>query len=161
MDDRDRTIIQRLMDEGRTSWSDLSAEVGLSPPSIAERVRKLEERGVIRGYAAVVEPEAVGAETLAFVTMVTSGPAAHPEVARWVTRTPAVQECHIVSGDNDYLLKIRCRGTADLGRFLREELRAIEGVVRTVTTIALGTLKETTAVPLPAASENGAQEASG
>lgn len=148
MDEKDRVIVERLMTDGRATWADLARDVGLSPPSVAERVRKLEEEGVVAGYSTRVDPIAVGARTLAFVFVATTGPEAHPTIAEWVARTPEVQECHLVSGDHDYALKVRCRSANHLGRFLREELRAIEGIARTVSTITMGTLKETTVLPL-------------
>lgn len=150
MDERDRAILGRLASDGRVTWADLAGEVGLSPPSVAERVRKLEESGVIRGYAARVDPAAVGAGTLAFVAVTASGPEPYRRIGEWAERSPEIQECHAITGENDYLLKVRCRDTADLGRFLREELRAIDGVARTVSTVVLETLKETPTVPLRA-----------
>jgi Lrp/AsnC family leucine-responsive transcriptional regulator len=149
MDIRDRAILERLMTEGRVTWAELASDIGVSPPSVADRVRKLEERGVIRGYAAQVDPAAVGSDALAFVAVGTAGPEAHPAIVEWARQTPEIQECHITSGEFDYLLKVRCRSVDDLGRFLREELRAIPGVMRTVTSVVLGTVAETVRVPLP------------
>lgn len=148
MDDRDQAILRRLMVEGRASWAEISEEIGLSPPAVAERVRKLEERGVILGYAARIDPRSVDAGTLAFIAVRTTGPRAHRAITEWAEETPEVQECHIVSGKQDYLLKVRCRNPTELGSFLREELRALDGVVSTQSTIALGTSKETTALGL-------------
>lgn len=148
-DSLDRTILRTLMAEGRITWTELAARVGLSAPSAAERVRKLEEAGFIEGYAALVNPVALGNTTLAFVALSVTDPAYHESVLRWVRNTDEVQECHIIAGEHDYLLKVRCRDPEQLERFLREDVRSLPGVSGTRTTVTLSTPKETTRIPLP------------
>lgn len=135
---------------GRESWAALGETLGMTGPAAAERVRRLEERGVIRGYAAVLDPGAVGAGLAAFVAVTLERPRDRAKFLALVASLPEVQECHHVAGDDDYLLKVRCRDTSDLERVLTDELKGLTGVARTRTTVVLRTVKETLAVPLSA-----------
>jgi Lrp/AsnC family leucine-responsive transcriptional regulator len=136
------------MAQGRRTWADLAADLGLSAPAAADRVRRLEERGVIRGYAALVDPAAVGCDLTAFVAVTLERPADRAAFLALVAGLPEVQECHHTAGDDDYLLKVRCAHTRDLDRVLSLELKSLPGVVRTRTTIVLSTLKETPVLPV-------------
>ncbi len=148
MDNLDYKVVQELMAQGRLTWADLAASLGLSAPAAADRVRRLEERGVIRGYAALVDPLAVGCDLTAFVAVTLERPADRASFLELVARLPEVQECHHTAGDDDYLLKVRCAHTRDLDRVLSTELKSLPGVVRTRTTIVLSTLKETPILPV-------------
>lgn len=149
LDALDRQILSTLMTRGRITWAQLADEVGLSAPSTTDRVHKLEELGLLEGYFAKVEPESVGCGLLAYVSVGLASPEHHANLVRWVEASPAVQECHIIAGDYDYLLKVRCPDPAGLERLLREELRTLPGITRTHSTIVMATAKETLAVPLP------------
>jgi Lrp/AsnC family transcriptional regulator, leucine-responsive regulatory protein len=152
MNDMDDTIdtkaLRHLMREGRASWADLGAALGLSAPAAAERVRKLEDRGVIRGFAALPDPDAAGFPVLAFVSVTLASQNARTPFLKAVRAHPLIQECHHVAGDDDFLLKVRCRGMRDLDPLLSDELKGRLGVARTRTTIVLGTVKETVALPV-------------
>jgi Lrp/AsnC family leucine-responsive transcriptional regulator len=115
----DARILDVLQRDGRRPYADLGAEVGMSGPSAHERVKKLEARGIITGYAAVVDPRAVGYDVLAF-SWITQAPGT---VARDLTAAfaaiPEIEECHHISGEADYLIKVRARDTRDLERVLR------------------------------------------
>jgi len=148
LDALDSKAIGLLQATGRMSWAELAAQLGLSAPAAAERVRKLEERGIIRGFSVLVEPDAVGFDLLAFVAVVIDRPEHRAAFLAWVSDCPNVQECHHVAGDDDYLLKVRCRSTRDLERLISEELKGIPGIVRTRTSISLSTVKETVALPI-------------
>jgi Lrp/AsnC family leucine-responsive transcriptional regulator len=154
LDNLDRKILTHLMEDGRITWAQLASEGGLSAPSITERVRKLERQGVIEGYGARVNAETVGYGLLAFVAVGLTDPNHYAEMLRRAEVTPEIQEYHIVAGDYDYLLKIRCRDSKHLERLLREEVRSIAGVARTKSTIVMLTMKETCAVPLPDATSD-------
>ena len=149
MESMDRKAIAHLQTSGRESWTRLAQLLGVTGPAAAERVRRLEERGVIRGYAALVDPESVGARLTAFVTVTLEHPKYRRAFLKRVDALAEVQECHHVAGDDDYLLKVRCADTKHLDRVLSEELKGVPGVLRTRTTIVLGTTKETTVLPLP------------
>ncbi len=144
----DLKAVAMLMRRGRATWAELAKHLHLSPPAAAERVRKLEERGVIRGYAALVSAEALGYPLTAFVAVTLERPQHRPAFLRRVAGMKEIVECHHVTGDYDYLLKVRSRSTQDLDRVLSEKLKAVPGVARTVTTIVLSTSKETVEVPI-------------
>jgi Lrp/AsnC family transcriptional regulator, leucine-responsive regulatory protein len=149
MDDSiDTKAVRLLMQDGRASWADLGTALGLSAPAAAERVRKLEDRGVIRGYAALPDPDAAGFPVLAFVSVTLVSQHARASFLKAVGAHPLIQECHHVAGDDDFLLKVRCRSMRDLDALLSDELKGRLGVARTRTTIVLGTVKETIALPV-------------
>lgn len=147
LDTLDSKAVRLLMRNGRASWADLAQHLGLSAPAAADRVRRLEERGVIRGFAALLDPDAAGYPLAAFVAVALDRPDRRNAFLKRIAALPEVAECHHVAGDDDYLLKVRCRGTRDLDRLLVESLKSIPGV-RTRTTIVLSTAKESVVVPL-------------
>jgi Lrp/AsnC family leucine-responsive transcriptional regulator len=145
----DHKILAVLMEDGRASWADLAEAVGLSAPAAADRVHRLEDRGVIGRYAALVNGPLVGAHMTALVAVTLDGPAAREGFLAVVRDTAEVQECHHTAGDDDYLLKVRCGGTADLERLLTDVLKAVPGVSHTRTTVVLSTVKDSVVLPLP------------
>lgn len=148
IDELDRKLLMALMANGRVKWTALADEFGVSAPSIADRVRRLEREGLIVGYAAQLDAEAVGFDLTAFVTVTLAHPNHREAFLAYVQSNGAVQSCYHIVGEGDYLLKIRCRSTAELEHLLSEEIKGIDGVVQTRTTISLRTLKETTVIPL-------------
>jgi Lrp/AsnC family leucine-responsive transcriptional regulator len=148
-DSIDLTILAELMARGRMTFSDLAGRLGLSAPATAERVRRLEERGVIKGYAAVVDPESVGCGVTAFVAATLEHPRHREAFIELVRRLPEIQECHHVAGDDDYLLKVRCGTMRDLERLLSSEIKGLPGIARTRTIVVLSSIKETSVLPLP------------
>jgi Lrp/AsnC family leucine-responsive transcriptional regulator len=149
LDRIDAAALTRLMTDGRVSWAELAKALRLSPAAAAQRVHRLEKAGVIRGYAALVEPEAIGRPLTAFLGIVLSSHAARLRFLRRVARLEPVQECHHVTGEFDYLLKLRCADTRDLERIINEDLKGAAGVTSTRTLIVLSTSKETPCLPLP------------
>ena len=150
MDSLDTKALQFLMRNGRATWAELASLLGLSAPSAADRVRKLEEQDIIRGYAALVDAGAVGCGLTAYVSVVLASHQNRAAFLRAVEKIDLVVECHHVSGDDDYLLKVRCADTAALDHLLAMQLKEKIGVARTRTTIVLSTSKETVRVPLVA-----------
>src|ERR1700737_578824 len=144
----DVKALKILMSSGRATWAELGQLLGLSAPSAAERVRKLEQRGVIRGYAALVDPASVGHPLTAYVSVSLASHRNRAAFLRAISKMDQVAECHHVAGDDDYLLKVRCRGTQDLDHLLAAQLKDKLGVARTRTTIVLSTAKETVRIPL-------------
>src|SRR5205085_6230291 len=120
MDSIDSTALDVLARQGRISWADLAERLGLSPPAAAERVRRLEAQGLIRGFAAVVDPEALGYPLLAFVGVSLEHAKHRAAFLKLVEQLPQVLECHHVAGEEDYLLKVRCRDTRDLERLISD-----------------------------------------
>jgi Lrp/AsnC family leucine-responsive transcriptional regulator len=143
----DLRIIEVLQRDGRASHSAIGEMVGLSQPSVHERVKKLEQRGVIRGYAALVDPESLGLHVLAFLAVRLSD--YRPEdIAKAVAGMPEVIETHHIAGEECFMLKVRCHTTRELQDVLERVWKA-GPVTGTKTTVAFATYKETTALPLP------------
>ena len=115
----DARILDVLQRDGRRAYADLGAEVGMSGPSAHERVKKLEARGVITGYAAVVDPAAVGFDILAFSWITQAPGTTSNDLTDAFERIPEIEECHHITGEADYLIKVRARDTRDLERVLR------------------------------------------
>lgn len=153
LDALDCKIVVQLMAQGRSTWSELAGLLQLSAPAVADRVRRLQEQGVIQGYAAQIEPGAVGLRLLAYVAVTLERPEHRAGFLAWVQQTPAVQECHHVAGDDDYWLKVRCRDTADLEQLVSDQIKGLAGVLRSRTTIVLSTVKETSRLPVPTTAE--------
>lgn len=137
------------MGQGRTTWSELASLLGLSAPAAADRVRRLEERGVIQGYAAQVNPEAAGCELLAFISVSLAHPQQRTAFLQKVEALAEIQECHHVTGADDYWLKVRCRNPKALEQLISQELKSLDGL-KTRTMVALSTVKETSALPIAA-----------
>jgi Lrp/AsnC family leucine-responsive transcriptional regulator len=147
MDDVDRKLLQLLVGDARLSWAELGGQLKLSGPAVAERTRRLEADGVIRGYAAQLAPEAVGRGVAALVAVTLERPAHRARFVRWVREHDDVVECHHVAGDDDYLLKVRCASVAALETLLSDGLKGLDGVARTRTTVVLSTIKEAALTP--------------
>jgi Lrp/AsnC family leucine-responsive transcriptional regulator len=148
VDTLDKKAIYFLMKHGRATWAELGQLLGLSAPSAAERVRKLEEQGVLRGYAALADAASLGYPLTAYVSVTLASHRQRTAFLRAIEKIEQVAECHHVAGDDDYLLKVRCRGTQDLDHFLARQLKEKLGVARTRTTIVLSTAKESVRVPV-------------
>lgn len=154
VDDIDVRIVDLLQRNGRTPQSDIARAVGLAPSAVLERVRKLEAKGIVRGYAALLDPESVDLGLLAFIAVRTEGIQGDEEAGRLLAEIPEVLEVHHVAGDDCFLLKVRVRNTSALGDLLKARLSHITGITSTRTTIVLGTLKETPRLPLTRAAED-------
>jgi Lrp/AsnC family transcriptional regulator, leucine-responsive regulatory protein len=141
-DDIDFLILETLVSDARVSWTELAQSLSLSPPAVAERVRKLEGRGVIASYHARLSPDAVGAQLLAFISVSLSSQKDREAFLKRVTLNPAILECHHTTGDDDFLLKVRVSGTAELEALLTNDLKRHAPGIRTRTTVALSSLKE-------------------
>jgi len=148
LDDQDRMLISRLTADARASWAELAAELGMSAPAVAERVKRLRAAGVIRGFHAVLDPAAVGLGLTAYVAVTLTHPRDRGSFLAMVRREVEVKEAHHMAGEDDYLLKVYCRDTAHLEHFLTNVLKAVKGVQRTRTSIVLGTAKELVSVEL-------------
>ena len=149
-DASDRTLLRLLMRDGRATWADLAVELGLTAPAIAQRVRRLQDRGVIRHFAAWVAPAAVAPLT-AFVELSMPVGADYAELQRALEQLDSAQECYRVSGEYQYLLKVRCASLDELARLLDRDLpRVCPGFVGPLRSrVVLATLKESTVLPVP------------
>ncbi|MBA3233525.1 MAG: Lrp/AsnC family transcriptional regulator [Propionibacteriales bacterium] len=137
MEDLDRAILALLSQDGRMSYTDLGRATGLSTSAVHQRVRRLEQRGVIRGYSALVDPEAVDLSLTAFVSIRPIDPSEPDDAPERLRSFPEIEACHSVAGDESYLLKVRVRAPVDLEALLAR-IRAAAGV-STRTTVVLST----------------------
>ena len=151
----DSKILKILQENSRTPNSEIARQVGLVPSATLERIRKLEERGVIEGYGVRVRGSKVGLGLLAFVFVRTDELTSDSKTAQAMAEIPEVLEVHHVAGEDCFLAKVRTPDTESLGRLLREQFGKIKSVRSTRTTIVLDTVKETTALPLTETNKKG------
>jgi Lrp/AsnC family leucine-responsive transcriptional regulator len=148
MDSIDRNILVALQHDGAAGLAELAKVAGLSVSATAERVKRLEERGTIRGWRADLDPAAVGCPLLAWVFVALRAGAQDQKFRESVLPLEQVLECHAVSGPWSYMLKLRAPGLRELEPFVSQEIRRRAGVERTETVIALLTAKETAMLPV-------------
>ncbi|MFF0491145.1 Lrp/AsnC family transcriptional regulator [Nocardia sp. NPDC003482] len=137
LDDIDRLLIRELMADGRATLSNLAEKANLSVSAVQSRVRRLEARGVIRGYTAKVDPEALGQLLSAFVAITPLDPSQPDDAPALLQHIPGIEECHSVAGDESYVLLVRVASPRHLEQLL-QEIRATANV-RTRSTIILQT----------------------
>jgi Lrp/AsnC family transcriptional regulator, leucine-responsive regulatory protein len=147
IDRTDARLLERLQVEGRRPYADLGADVGISGPSAHERVKKLEARGVIRGYAATVDPATAGYGITAFSWLTQAPGTAGADLTDAFAAIPEIEECHHIAGEADYLLKIRARDTRHLERVI-VRLQAVPSVFTSETDVVLSTAFERRPLPL-------------
>jgi DNA-binding Lrp family transcriptional regulator len=146
MDAIDRKIVALLRANARRSFQDIGGHVALSAPAVKRRVDRLEAEGVLRGYAALVDPGAMGWHTHAVVALFCEGRMAAGEVRAAVAAHPEVEAAYTVAGEASAVLHVRARDTAHLEATL-ERLRDTDGVTRTQTQVVLSTLFERLVAP--------------
>jgi Lrp/AsnC family leucine-responsive transcriptional regulator len=149
LDETDLQILDLLQTNSRETQVEIARLVGLAPSAVLERIRKLEARGVLRGYTALVDPKSVGLGLLAFVAVRSDEAGSENRIAKALGDHPEVLEVHHVAGDDCYLIKVRARDAEHLGQLLRTRFARIPGVRSTRTTIVLETSKETSRLPVP------------
>jgi Lrp/AsnC family leucine-responsive transcriptional regulator len=147
IDEKDLRILELLQRDGRATNVELARAVELTPSATLERVRKLEERGLIKGYMAELEPDALGLGLLAFIFMrvdeINDVLGMADKTAEALAALPSVLELHHLAGEDCFLVKVRARDTDDLYRILKEEFGQFKAIRSTRTTIVLKTVKET------------------
>ena len=145
----DARILEVLQRDGRRPYADLGTDVGMSGPSAHERVKKLEAKGVIRGYAAVVDPTALGYDILAFSWITQAPGTTSHDLTDAFAAIPEIEECHHITGEADYLIKVRARDTRDLERVLRR-VQATPNVFQTETDVVFSSGFERRPLHVPA-----------
>lgn len=147
IDPIDAQILDLLQRDGRRSYAEIGADVGMSGPSAHERVKKLEARGFVRGYMAQVDPTAVGLGVLAFMWVTQAPGSIADDITEDFAAIAEVEACHRIAGEGDYLLKIRASDTADLERVVRQ-VQTTRHVYRTETDIVFSTPFERRPLPI-------------
>jgi Lrp/AsnC family leucine-responsive transcriptional regulator len=148
MDATDRRILELLSANGRISYAELARQVGLSGPATHERVAKLEASGVIRGYAALLAPEAVGLGVTAFIGIVQTADSEIDDIVADMSELAEIDSCYFLAGAESFLLKVRVPTIAQLEHLI-VRLNRVPGIASTRTTIALSTRWETRPPVLP------------
>ena len=148
MDEIDIAIIRLLQEDGRMSLAKIGAAVGLSISAVNDRLKGLRARDVLSGTTVIVDPAKVGLGVLAFISVLIDWSAHNEAFSRAVKEMPEVLECHHVTGDWSYLLKVRTWDTNSLEDLISNRIKALPGVTRSETVFAVGTDKETTRLPI-------------
>lgn len=137
MEDVDRRIVELLASDGRMSYTDLGKSLGMSTSAVHQRVRRLEQRGVIKGYAARIDHATVGLAMTAFISITPIDPAAPDDIPDLLRDIDAIEECHSVAGEENYILKVRVAAPLELEHLITTVRSAAN--VTTRTTVVLST----------------------
>ena len=150
LDAIDRNILRLRRLDARMSNASLAAEVGLSPSACLRRVRQLEESGLIRGYAMMLDDKIAGfpGTAFVFVTLDQQGRASLESFEQAVQSLPEILECHLLAGAHDYLMRVIYRDSADFERIHTDIITQLPGVTRVQSTLTLRTIKKTSALPV-------------
>jgi len=148
MDETDLTILSLLQPNSFLTNTELSKKIGMAPSAVLERIKKLEQKGIIEGYPTRIKPEAVDLTLLAFIFVKTSEGPGNASVAKQLAKLPEVLELHHIAGEDCYIVKVRTKNPQSLIHLMREKFK-IPNLLSTKTTIVLETLKETNQLPIP------------
>jgi len=149
LDGIDRRILDLIQKDGKISQSRIAENVGLTTPSVNERIKKMEKRGIIKGYAALLDQSKLGVGLTAFIDVRLESARYDEVFISEIEKLLEVQECHHLSGDYDYRLKVKAIDPAELESFLNRKIHSIKGVARTKVEISLSVNKETTTLFIP------------
>ncbi|MCU7494896.1 MAG: Lrp/AsnC family transcriptional regulator [Ignavibacteria bacterium] len=147
LDDLDLRILRALQKNGRMKRSALAEHIGLSIPSVSERLNKLEENGVIEGYYARLNRKAFGFDIMAFIVVVMESSKHYKELRSNVEKIPQILECYSALGEGSHILKVVVRDSDSLEKLLTQ-IQSWPGVTRTVTSFILSTIKETSVLDI-------------
>ncbi len=142
LDAKDRNILALIQRDGKMSQALIAKHVGLSTAAVNERLKKLEQAGVIRRFTALVDPKAIGIQVTAFIEVFIEHPRYEEPFIKRILELDEVQECHHITGEFSVLLKVRVRDMESLQRLVISQLNGAEGVRQTRTVMVLSTVKE-------------------
>ncbi len=145
LDAIDLKVLDILQESGRTKRNVLAEKVGLSLPSLSERLNKLEEHGIIEGYYTKLDRKVFGYDLMAFITVVTASSKNYDSLIAKANKIPEIVECHSVLGEGSHILKAIVKDSASLESLLGK-IQSWQGVTRTITSLVLSTIKETTKI---------------
>jgi Lrp/AsnC family leucine-responsive transcriptional regulator len=149
LDTVDLQILNLMQSNARITNVELARQLEMAPSAVLERVKKLEQKEVIRGYTTRIDPAAVQQKLLAFIFIKATDGMGSSETAKCLATIPEVQEVHHVAGDDCFLIKIRTADSASLMDIMRSKLSSIPKIVSTRTTIVLETVKEENTIIIP------------
>ncbi|MCI0417464.1 Lrp/AsnC family transcriptional regulator [bacterium] len=147
LDHIDLKILRIVQSSGRTKRNELAEKVELSIPAVSERLRKLEESGIIRGYHGVLDPQKIGLGVMAFIFVISESSTHYRDIVKRASSHSEILECHAITGEGSHILKIRTQNTATLERLL-SNIQSWPGVMNTRTSLVLSTQKESTVLSL-------------
>lgn len=148
IDDINRRILAILQRNARTTNAEIARQIGLAPSGVLERIRKLEQKGIITGYRLSLNSRKLGFAVTCFMFIRSDDPVGDITTAQRLAEIPEVEEVHHIAGEDCYLVKLRCADNESLGRLLRERIGAIETVRSSRTSIVLETIKEGGDLPI-------------
>lgn len=149
LDETDLYILNILQVDACIANTELAKKVGMAPSAVLERVKKLEQNGVIEAYVTRIKPEALNLKLLAYIFVKSSEGPGNTSIAKQLSKIPEVLEFHHVAGEDCYLLKVRSQDPQSLVQLMRDKFGKIPGILSTKTTIVLETLKETNYLLVP------------
>lgn len=147
IDETDVKILEILQNEGRTKRNVLAEKVGLSLPAASERLKKLEESGMIAGYYARLNHHMLGKDVTAFIIATVDSSKHFPSFLEHAANAPEILECHAITGDGTHMIKVRTENTAGLEKLLAK-IQSWQGITKTTTCVVLSTSKETTHIKI-------------
>ncbi len=159
LDEKDLQILSELQENCKITVKKLAKKIRTPITTVYTKIKRMEKLGFIKAYRAILDHKRLGLKTSAFIfisfSYETRGQRklSQREVARKIASFPEVQEAHIITGDWDIVLKVRVSDIEELGKFIIDKLRKVEGVEKTLTCVVLDTVKETTKIPLQYSSE--------
>ena len=148
IDDIDLRILDMLQRNGKLSQARIAGAVGLTTPSVNERIKKMERHGMIRGFVALLDHEKMGFPLTAYVDVALEHPRFEKAFVDELERLLGVQECYFLAGEFAYRLKVKAADPAALAEFLQKRIQSIKGVTRIQAQISLSSKKESTLLPL-------------
>lgn len=147
MDEKDLKILSLIQPNSFLTNNELAKKVKMAPSAVLERIKKLEQKGIIEGYPTRIKPDALELKLLAYIFIKTSEGPGNASVAKQLTKIPEVLELHHIAGEDCYLVKLRAKDPLSLIHLMREKFKN-PNIISTKTTIVLETLKETNQLPI-------------
>ncbi len=148
IDQVDRDILVNLQNDGRSSASHIASEIGMSIPAVTDRIKKLQESGIIMGFTAVLNHRKVGLDVSAFITVISESSSHYSDVVRKTNKSPEIIQCFTTTGNGSHVLFALVENTHALEKLLRK-IQSWPGVMRTETQIILSSYKEINAIQIP------------
>ena len=148
LDNIDLRILTIIQPNSYLSNVELAKKLGMAPSAVLERVKKLEQKGIITGYPTRINPEALNLDLLAFIFIKSSEGPGNATVAKQLAKFPEILELHHIAGEDCYIAKVRARDPLALVQFMRERFSKVKGITNTKTTVVLQTVKEDNHLPI-------------
>lgn len=153
IDASDKSILKILQKDGRASASYISDQVGLSIPAVSDRIKKMQDIGIIKGYEAIIDTKKIGCDVSAFITIVSESSAHFNDVIENAENSSEVVKCYTTTGSGSHILYVVTKNTSSLETLLRK-IQSWPGVIRTITNLVLSSYKDFKNLPMSSDKEN-------